>query len=1077
MHSFLERIKEGNLMNYKGYLADIDTMLELTKDNKDSNDVVLVCRNVLEKAIDLIFELKGVKKPESAQLLELINNETVQDFLGKDILIDALHFVRIVGINALHGKHIKRTQAQVALENTEYLIDIIKGKLDTLDNKEAAFSPKTVSAKTSTPDSMSEFETRKVYIDLYLEEAGWEVIPPNQKTELPGGLKVDSGSIIPGKACSEVPVTGLPNATGIGFCDYVLFGKDGKPLAIVEAKKTSVEALKGQQQVRQYGNCMKNKYGYIPVLYYTNGYDIFIIDGKYPPRKIAAFHTLEELEYLIQRRSLSGIVDTTINSNIAGRPYQNLAISAICERFNNMYRRSLLVMATGTGKTRTAAALVELLFRNNWIKNVLFLADRTSLVRQAFKSFNSLLPEYSYNVVSEPALANDPNARVTFCTHQTMINLIDSEDKRFTIGRFDLIIIDEAHRSIFNKYGAIFSYFDSLLVGLTATPKEEVDANTYSLFNCESGVPNYSYSLEEAVRDHYLVPYKLVNRKIKSMDQGIKYQDLSDEDKARLALLTDADYNDDSLIKNELFKKVYNIDSCRRVLDDLMTMGMRVEQGQTLGKTIIFAVNHFHAAMIVDTFNELYPMYSEYCKLIDNQVKKSDDLIEEFKVDPKFRIAVSVDMLDTGVDVPEVLNLVFFKKINSEIKLIQMIGRGTRLCEGLIDGSDKEYFYIFDYFNNIKDKPDDSVKRSLTIAQKLFLIRLKMMCLLQTSEHQLIPEEKQYYGELKHVLIDAVKYLKATGSNRVGIRQEMDVIDRYCNETRWEYVSSLEEKELSYRIAPHIESDIKEDYLSLSFDNKMLLMEYSLIERGDLSLAGNIIKNIRLIARALLDKATIKEINDKISNLQVLYSNNFWQNASLEDLEYYRKDVRHLMKYLREEKIVGVMIDHQDATLKGDPVDGTLIDIRTYREKVLDYLLKNSDNSTIKKIKNLEPLAADDFAYLEDVLWVKLGSKTDYYAISDKDNLAVFIRSIVGIEQEAVNKAFSKYLNENILNATQKEFIYSIINYVRENGDVEPQVLIEESPFDHFDLLHLFGNNISVVNYVVNTLHSCVEAA
>ena len=1064
-------------MKYDGYLADINTMFELTKDNKDSNDVVLVCRNVLEKVIDLIFAVEGVKKPETAQLLELINHETVQAFLGKDVLIDSLHFVRIVGINALHGKHIKRTQAQVAVENTEYLIEVVKDKLGLSGVEKTVTLPQTISVAAPTPNGMTEFETRKVYIDLYLDEAGWEVIAPNQKTKLPGGKEVDSCGVIPGKACSEVPVTGMPNATGIGFCDYVLFGKDGKPLAIVEAKKTSVEALKGQQQVRQYGNCMKNQYGYVPVLYYTNGYDIYVIDGKYPPRKIAAFHTLGELEYLIQKRDISAIVDQTIDTNIAGRPYQNMAITAICDRFNNMYRRSLLVMATGTGKTRTAVALVELLFRNNWIKNVLFLADRTSLVRQAFKSFKNLLPDFSYNVVSDPSLANDPNARVTFSTHQTMINCIDSEDKKFTVGRFDLIIIDEAHRSIFNKYGAIFDYYDSLLVGLTATPKEEVDANTYSLFNCESGEPNFSYSLEEAVRDHYLVSYKLVNRKMKSMDEGIKYKELSDEDKARLALLTDENYDDDSLIKNELFKKIYNVDSCRKVLDDLMTMGLRVEQGQTIGKTIIFAVNHFHAKMVVDTFNDMYPMYPEYCKLIDNQVKDSENLIEEFKLDPKFRIAVSVDMLDTGIDVPEVLNLVFFKKINSEIKLVQMIGRGTRLCDGLLDGQDKDCFYIFDYFNNIKDKPVDNVKRTVTIAQKLFLIRLQTMCLLQTSEHQLVPGHKHYYEELKKVLIDEVRYLKSSGSERISVRQEMDAIDKYCNDDKWAYISALEEKELTYRIAPIIESDLKEDYLSLSFDNKMLKTEYSLLENGDLSKVSNIIKTIRLIARTLLDKASISEILARVSELNVLYSESFWDGATLEDIEYYRKAVRHLMKYLREEKVVGVMIDHQDETIEGDPVDDPLIDIRTYKEKVLDYLLKNSDAPTIKKIKNLEPLAAEDFDYLEDVLWVQLGNKNDYYAISKEDNLAVFIRSIVGIEQEAVNKAFSAFLNENILNAEQKEFIYSIINYVRENGDVLPQVLIEESPFDHFDLLSLFGSNISVVNYVVNTLHECVEVA
>ena len=592
-------------MLYDDRFTDINHMFELTKDDKDSNDIVLVCRSVLEKTIDLIFDAQSVKKPVDAQLLELINNEAIQSFLGNDTMIDALHFVRIVGINALHGKHIRRSQAKVALDNTEYLLSVVKEKLG-LGEKPTIVSEHSVVLTGALPPAMSEYETRKVYIDLYLEEAGWDVVPPVQKTKLPNGKEVVCGSVIPGKACCEIQVTGLPHGSGIGFCDYVLYGKNGKPLAVVEAKRTSEEASKGQQQVRQYGMCLQKQYGYTPILYYTNGYDIYIIDGKYPARKIAAYHTIDELEYLIQKRDIKSIVDTTINTDIAGRPYQHMAITAIVDRFNSMYRRSLLVMATGTGKTRTAIALVELLFRNNWIKNVLFLADRTSLVRQAFKNFKKLLPDYTYNVISDPSLANDPNARVSFSTHQTMINYIDNEDKRFSVGRFDLIIIDEAHRSIFNKYGAIISYFDCLLVGLTATPKEEVDANTHAIFNCESGVPNFSYSLEDAVRDHYLVPYKLINRKVKSLEEGIQYKDLSPDDKARLALLTDSDYDEDSIIKSELFRKVYNIDSCRRVLDDLMTMGLRVEQGQVIGKTIIFAVNHFHADMIVNTFNDMY---------------------------------------------------------------------------------------------------------------------------------------------------------------------------------------------------------------------------------------------------------------------------------------------------------------------------------------------------------------------------------------------------------------------------------------------------------------------------------------
>lgn len=784
---------------YEKRVNELALMFELNDDNDEPRDIVLVCRNVLEKAINLIFDVEEVRKPAEASLLELINNQTVQNFFGNDVILDSLHFIRIVGINAFHGKYIKKTQAKVAYDNTKNMIEFIGNKLvDQSNVKVNVITDNYIQPNKSflnTP--ISEAETRKVYIDSYLEEAGWEVVEPNLNTTLSSGKIIKSGSLIPGKACCEIPVQGLLNVSGIGFCDYVLYGKDGKPLAIVEAKKTSVDALKGEQQVREYGKCMEKQCGYVPILYTTNGYDIYLYDGKYPRRKVKSFHAIEELAHLIQKRNLTKILDMNVRDEIAGRPYQKMAITNICERFNNMYRKGLLVMATGTGKTRTAIALVDVLTRNNWVKNVLFLADRTSLVRQAFKNFRKILPDMTYSVISDKSLADEPNARITFSTHQTMINKIDSEDKEFSIGRFDLIVIDEAHRSIFNKYGAIFSYFDSLLVGLTATPKDEVDKNTYDLFECETGVPNYAYSLQEAIDDHYLVPYKLLNRTTKQLKDGIVHDELSDKDKDELDKLTNEDFSDVSIInKNKLFQKIYNTDTCRKVLNDLMTFGLRVEQGQKLGKTIIFAVNHYHANLIVETFNKMYPMYPDYCKLIDNQVKNSEHLIEEFETDPSFRIAVSVDMLDTGIDVPSVLNLVFFKKVNSSIKLIQMIGRGTRLCEGLLDGEDKKHFYIFDYFNNFKDMPTDNVRPMVSISQKLFQIRLEMMCLMQTNVHQQIIEHRNYYLELKLQLMKIVKDIKENGAEKISVRDAMNVLDKYNIDLKWEYISDTEKEKL-----------------------------------------------------------------------------------------------------------------------------------------------------------------------------------------------------------------------------------------------------------------------------------------
>lgn len=1066
-------VNEGEKMSdYKNKIEVLESIFDLAKDNKSNSDVVIVCRQVLEKAIDLVFDFYSVRKPLSASLLELINNDTIKQFFNNDVLLDSLHFVRIVGNNALHERKIKRKQAEVACDNIKYLLKFLEDKLCNVDGDNA-----TISA--ITPAHMSEAETRKVYIDTYLQEAGWEVVPVDSEYVLSNGHKVKCGSVIPAKACCEIPVKGIQNVSGVGFCDYVLYGRDGKPLAVVEAKKTSIDPSMGQFQVKEYGECLEKVYGYIPILYYTNGYTTYIVDGKYPARVVNGFHTISELELLINNRDVKRISDISIKDNITNRPYQKIAITKICERFNSMQRKGLLVMATGTGKTRVAISLVDVLARNNWIKNVLFLADRTSLVRQAFKNFKNLLPDMTYCVLSDKSLANEPNARITFSTHQTMINVIDAEDKlEYTIGRFDLIIIDEAHRSIFNKYGVIFSYFDSLLVGLTATPKEDVDANTYELFNCDSGEPNFVYSLEEAVRDKYLVPYKVVNKTTKLIQSGIKYKDLSIADKQKVDLITEESYDDESVINgSKLFKIIYNKDTCKQVLEDLMTKGLKIEGGQKLGKSIIFAYNHLHAKLIVDTFNEMYPQYPDYCQLIDNQVKNSERLIERFETEDGFRIAVSVDMLDTGIDVPSVLNLVFFKQVRSKIKFVQMIGRGTRLCSGLIDGNDKRYFLIFDYCGNFEyfdthpDGSDGANGKSIT--QKLFEMRLDMLLELQKIDHQVVDYEKQYYKELKQLLHSQIESIK-NSSGKTSVRDKMSYVDKYCSINSWDALSVLNVKEIKYYLTSLLDSDIHDNYLSYSFDLKMLKIEYAILTTGSIETVVNVVQVVRDLCKYLLQIANISEIYDKRDDLNELCYGNVWNNPTVEDMEYYRKSIRGLMKYISGGDHPKAFINTDDETITKDSNFSGLIDIRTYYEKVVDYLMENSHNKTIQKIKNLETLTYEDFEELENILWVQTGSKEDYYKFTKLDNLAVFIRSIVGIEQEAVNKKFGEYLNENYLTAQQQEFIYSIINYARENGDIIPNTVIYEAPFNNYQVLDLFGNKATLVVNIVNTVHNCV---
>ena len=1027
---------------------------------KDAAERVKAYRGVLTDAIDYIYESTNTHKPEKASLLELVDSDVLANYVQDSDVINSLHYVRILGMNAEHDQKIKKTADKLAYDNLAYFIGLIEAQ------------EKGTRAQYQKPPYMSEANTRKLYIDLYLKEAGWDVLDAENVA-------------IAGKAGIEIKVEGMPNAQGIGFCDYVLYGRDGKPLAIVEAKKTSVSPEKGRHQVDLYGECMKAIYGYKPILYYTNGYVTKVIDGIYPDRTVMAFHTIDELELMMQRRNRGNITDLKISDRITNRPYQKMAITNLCEWLNQKHRRGLLVMATGTGKTRVAISLVDVLSRNNWVKNVLFLADRTSLVNQAKKNFAKQLPNMSICELSGNE-EKDYNARLMFCTYQTMINYIDAEDKRFTSGRFDLIIIDEAHRSIFNKYGSIFAYFDSLLVGLTATPKSEVDANTYRIFGCESGIPNFDYSLEEAVKDKYLVNYKSFSRTTKLLKRGIKYNELTEDEKRQLDeyFVDEPPTPDFTVSEKELFKKIFNKNTCCEILEELMQYGIKTNGGELLGKSIIFAYNHHHAQMIIDCFHELYPEHpANYCQLIDNYVKYADDLILKFENDDEFRIAVSVDMLDTGIDVPAVVNLVFFKPVKSKIKFVQMIGRGTRLCENLFgEGKDKTHFIIFDYCGNFEyfdahpDGTDGMGGRSLS--QRLFEVRLDILHELQRIEYQEQEFARSYYNKTKDLLHAAVYKIKGH-SARMQVRAEMQYVDKYSDYATWESVSPLMVKEIKVHITPLLDSGLEGFDLSIAFDIRMLDIELSMLIQGNTGMATRDVKTVRQVAQYLLtEKASIPQVFAKAEQLKTLVNEQFWDAPSLEKLEQLRVDVRDLMQFLDKspKKQIDVNIDD---TVEPSGYDGgdTIIDIRTYREKVLDYLIEHSDNEVIHKIQRLEPITNEDLKALEKILWEELGTKEEYEQTTDIDNLAVFVRSLIGLSQEAVNEKFGEYLNGNILNAQQQEFIRAIINYVRENGDISREDLIEKSPFDNYDILTLFGDNITSVLTIVGILHDSVNVA
>jgi type I restriction enzyme R subunit len=660
-----------------------------------------------------------------------------------------------------------------------------------------------------------------------------------------------------------------------------------------------------------------------------------------------------------------------------------------------------------------------------------------------------------------------------------MINLIDGDDRTFGIGRFDLIIIDEAHRSIFNKYKAIFTYFDSLLVGLTATPRDEIERSTYSTFDLEEGVPTFHYEMEEAVRDHYLVGYTVLDRTTKFLKQGVKYSELSKEEKEEYekTFLTPEGELPTELSGAEFFKKIYNDNTVDLVLQTLMNEGLKVNGGDLIGKTIIFAFNHVHAELIVKRFEKLYPeLGPEYCKLVDNYVTYAQSIIDSFSVRDKLpQIAVSVDMLDTGIDVPDILNLVFFKRIYSKIKFVQMIGRGTRKSDNIFGHlKHKNQFYIFDFCDNFsffEMNPEGRlVNQGYSMTQKVFQMKLDLLFELQKQEHQTNSFHKTYYEKIRTELYQTVRDFKR---ERILVRNSLPIVDKYSVESKWMYLSKFDIQEVKNNLTLLVDSD-KDIESAKAFDLKVFYIMLSLISED--VVAKRAIEQVVRISQALLERLSIPQVAEKKELLLEVITQTYWNNVNVEKLEYLRNELRYLIQYITDE--IGIYsTDFKDELIDQGTKDINIIDFKTYEEKVIDYLLSNEVNETIIKIKMLDKINAEDLKELERILWQELGTKDDYFNVTKEENLAVFIRSIVGIEQEAINQKFSEYLNTNILSSKQQEFVKSIINYVQQNGDITKQDLVEKSPFSDFDVVGLFNDKIDILISVINNLHESILVA
>ena len=943
-------------------------------------------------------------------------------------------------------KKIKEQESLLGEKDAE--IEALRKQVEQMSEQITAAKEQHQQDRTFVAADLSEFKTRKIYIDVDIKQMGWKFT----------GVDAD--------VQEEYPVEGMAGVVGqMGYVDYVLFGKDGLPLAVVEAKRSSKDPNIGRKQAVLYADCLERKFGRRPMMFTTNGFETYFWDDRSSPqRKVSGIFSKDDLQKLMNRRTERlDLMAIPIDDKITDRYYQKEAIRAVCEQIGLGFRKHLLVMATGTGKTRTASSLTDVLSRGKHVTNVLFLADRTALVKQAKDDFKNYLPDMSLcNLCSNK---DDRSARIVFSTYPTMLNAIDDMkakdgQRMFTPAHFDLIIIDESHRSIFKKYRAIFEYFDAIMVGLTATPKTDVDRNTYDFFEMEHGVPTYAYDYETAVyTDHVLVPYYNYEVKTKFLEEGITYDDLSDEDKERY----EDDFIEDGLMPDcipsaQLNKFVFNETTVDTVLQDLMERGIRVEGGDRLGKTIIFAQNKRHAEFVLERFNKLYP---QYCGVFAQRVICDDTyaqtIIDTFKVPDKMPIiAVSVDMMDTGIDVPQCVNLVFFKKVRSKAKFWQMIGRGTRLCKGLtctdqIDGeyTDKKRFLIFDYCGNFEyfraHKEGYETKEAKSLTENIFGKQVKLAVMLQESTYA----EDEYQEWRSELVGTCYAQVLELNTELIAVKLRMQSVEKFKRPGSFDFINEGDKGELLQQIAPIVRLDDTDEYAK-RFDNFMYgLMISAMAQMPSFQYAQ---RQLRDIGTLLERKISIPQVKAKLMIIKEVNTDAFWEANNILLFEKVRKELRGLMQFLVE---IGPVKNLIITRLK-DPIIGEQegvqleppYDFEDYRAKVDRYVNENGNALAIYKLTHNIPLSVGDYRELERVLTSELGSKEDYAREFGNTPFGLLVRKIAKLDHDAAMAAFSQFINDQSLSQKQITFVHKIINHIEQNGYMESVTILTKPPFD-----------------------------
>jgi type I restriction enzyme, R subunit len=1050
-------------------------------------------RSFVEHVVNYLYETYNLRPPSSDGLNDLMN-ETAFRQAVPDVVQNKLHILRKAGNYAAYPR--RPITSQLSLECLAQLFDIARWFHMQIDGGDL----KAVPTYAVPPEPMITVKTKDLLEKLRIADARYESllkqIDDEMKTRLfaehtaeqnaselnrlrdegkkvasalkfnesttrrrlidqallAAGWNVGAFGVNTDQVKQEVKLTGLPTTTGNGFADYVLYGDDGKPLAVIEAKRTAKDARQGCEQARQYANSLEKETGIRPIIFFTNGIDIFLWDDvqKYPYRKVYGFYAKDSLEYLVyQRLGKKVLAHVAPNLVIADRMYQLEAVKRVTERFEGNFRKALIVQATGTGKTRVAISLCDVLMRAGWVKRILFLCDRKELRRQADRAFKEFMPGEP-RVVVDASTANNRDKRIYLATYQAMMKACED----FDVGFFDLIIADESHRSIYKKFRSIFKYFDALEVGLTATPVKFIERNTYELFACENGAPTSAFDFQQALESKppYLVPFHVMQVSTKFSRDGFRYLQMSEAQRAALedqdsqALSVDYD-------REDLDKYFFNKDTTRTIWQSLLKFGLREATGQHVGKTIVFARNHLHAMHLAEVFSEMYPQYgSAFCRVIDNQEPKADQLIDDFKdVESELTIAISVDMLDTGIDVPEVVNLVFAKPIKSYVKFWQMIGRGTRLRKNLFGpGKDKTEFFIFDHWQNFwffeEKYKETSLVLQKSLLQHLFEARVELLQASIDKMDEVAREiaEQQVLGDIR-----AVRDTKA-----IDARDKWKELTELADTDRVHHFAAATKVDLLSIVAPlqHLRS-IRSDEDAYRFDLLITLLQVELIKGGPSApkvqdLKGRVEEAVELLGKNL------QPVKAKANAIKQVRSKDFWLSVEVHHLERLRIELRSVMKYQQFPTTTRVAPQVFDVTDDGHITEAYIprlegLDLVEYRSRVERVLREHfSNNAILQRIRagefaqesELEELAKlvlqiDDQANVKHLV----GHKTE----TQRSLLAVF-RGLVGLTTEAVELAFKDFVHKHLrLSSQQLRFLQVLQNYIAQNGSIELERLYE----------------------------------